>query len=155
MVTLRPARAGDLSDLTALLQLLFAIEKDFHGDAALQREGLRMILNCDRCCLMVAENNGRVVGMCSGQLTISTAEGGPALLIEDVIVAPDCRHQGIGRRLIDAVAGWAGERGVQRLQLLADTSNSTALLFYRQLGWKTTRLICLRKYRDAEVPGES
>lgn len=38
--------------------------------------------------VLVAETSGKVVGMATGQLTISTAEGGPALLVEDVVVAP-------------------------------------------------------------------
>ena len=104
-----------------------------------------MLIN-DRCCVLVAEVNGQAVGMCSGQMTISTAEGGPALLVEDMVVLGEYRGQGIGQRLMAKVAEWGKTKGVSRLQLLADRNNTPALEFYNHLGWQTTELICLRKH---------
>jgi len=37
-----------------------------------------MMLNNERGCVLAAEVNGQVIGMCSGQLTVSTEEDGPA-----------------------------------------------------------------------------
>jgi GNAT superfamily N-acetyltransferase len=65
--------------------------------------------------------------------------------VEDVVVEAAWRGQGLGRRLLAALADWAGEQGISRLQLLADRNNQPALDFYRQLGWQTTALICLRQ----------
>lgn len=145
-VIIRPARLADLPRLTELLQLLFAIEADFCGDPGRQRRGLELLLASENACLLVAEAAGEVVGMASGQVLISTAEGGPALLVEDVLVRPQWRGRGIGRKLLAAWAAWAEKRGISRLQLLADRDNAPALAFYDQLGWQTTRLICLRRY---------
>jgi len=145
IVTIRPARAGDIDSLTALLKILFTIEEDFIFDEMLQRRGLQMVLDNDRACLLAAEADGQVLGMCSGQLTVSTAEGGPALLVEDVVVRRDWHGRGIGRRLMESLGEWAGKKGVSRLQLLADRNNRPALDFYDKLGWQTTELICLRK----------
>ena len=144
MLTLRKARQQDLSELTALLRLLFSIEEDFSFNAATQRRGLAMMLDNDRGCVLVAEEAGQVVGMCTGQVVISTAEGGPALLVEDMVVDPAHRGQGIGRPLMNTMAGWAVEQGATRLQLLADTKNQPGLAFYQRLGWQETALICLR-----------
>jgi GNAT superfamily N-acetyltransferase len=94
--------------------------------------------------LWVADLNGRLVGICSAQIVISTAEGGTAAWVEDVVVSPDLRGHGIGRRLLDAVAAWAARRGIGRLQLLADRDHAAALAFYRRLDWQTTRMICLQ-----------
>jgi len=145
-VKIRLAAASDLDALTSLLQILFSIEEDFFFNKPLQRRGLELMLTNERCCVLVAEVNGQVVGMCSGQLTISTAEGGPALLVEDMVVLGDYRGQGIGQRLMAKVAEWGKTRGVSRLQLLADRNNTPALEFYNHLGWQTTELICLRKH---------
>ena len=82
----------------------------------------------------------------SGQLTISTAEGGPALTIEDVVVAKGWRPKGVGRCLMSEISRWSSMRGVSRLQLLADKTNVKALGFYKNIGWRSTKLICLRNY---------
>lgn len=145
MVIIRPARPGDIASLTALLKALFTIEEDFVFDEMLQRRGLQMMLDNYRACILAAEADGQVIGMCSGQLTVSTAEGGPALLVEDVVVRKDWHGRGIGRRLMESLGAWAGEKGASRLQLLADRNNGPALDFYGKLGWQTTELICLRK----------
>ncbi len=146
MAMLRKARQQDLGELTALLRLLFSIEEDFSFNAATQRRGLAMMLENDRGCVLVAEEAGRVVGMCTGQVVVSTAEGGPALLVEDMVVDPAHRGQGIGRALMNAMAGWAVEQGATRLQLLADSNNQPGLAFYQRLGWQKTALICLRRH---------
>ena len=142
---IRPANAADLDHMVALLKLLFAIEEDFDFDAGRQRRGLAMLLANEWATILVAEVSEQVVGMCTGQLTISTAEGGPALLIEDVVVGPAHRGHGIGANLLSSIAEWATDHGAQRLQLLADRNNEAGLTFYKKLGWQRTELICLRK----------
>ena len=143
-ITVRPARMEDLERLVGLLDLLFAIEADFRPDPVLQRQGLALLLDDERARVLVAERAGGVLGMCTGQLVVSTAEGGPALLVEDVVVDPDHRGRGVGRALLAALADWARGRGVRRLQLLADGSNGPALAFYDRLGWRATALVCRR-----------
>ena len=145
MVIIRPAQASDLDSLVDLLKTLFVIEADFTFDEPVQQRGLSMVMESERACLLVAEEEGAIIGMCSGQLTISTAEGGPALLVEDVVVREEWRGRGIARRLLDGIGAWAEGQGASRLQLLADRNNGQALAFYRHLGWRTTELICLRK----------
>ena len=143
-LTVRPARMEDLERLVGLLDLLFTIEADFRPDPARQQQGLALLLDDERARVLVAERADGVVGMCTGQLVVSTAEGGPALLVEDVVVDPDHRGRGVGRALLAALADWASSRGVRRLQLLADGNNGPALAFYDRLGWRATALVCRR-----------
>lgn len=145
---IRPARPDDLDRLTTLLGELFALEADFQIDAARQRRGLQLMLDAQRACVLVAEADRTVIGMATGQLTISTAEGGLALLVEDVVVAAAWRGRGIGRRLLAGLGEWAAAHNAQRLQLLADRNNETGLDFYRKLGWQVTALICLRTHTE-------
>ena len=44
-----------------------------------------------------------------------------------------------------AIEAWARARGATRLQLLADRENAPALAFYARVGWRATRLVCLRR----------
>ena len=142
---IRPARPADLDALVDLLRMLFSIEADFDFDAARQRQGLAMLLAHETAVILVAEAAGQVIGMCSGQLTISTAEGGFSLLVEDVVVAGPWQGKGVGRQLLAALEQWAADRKIARLQLLADRNNAVALGFYRKLGWQGTELICQRR----------
>ena len=145
-VNIRIAGPADLASLVSLLALLFSIEEDFVFDEPRQRRGLALMLANERGCVLVAEAAGRVIGMCSGQLLVSTAEGSLSLLVEDVVVDEQWRGRGIGRMLLAALSDWARANEVSRLQLLADRNNVPALDFYRRLGWQTTELICVRTF---------
>jgi GNAT superfamily N-acetyltransferase len=147
VITIRQGRIQDLEDFVELLKELFSIEADFNFDAVLQGKGLTRILedNSGGSCIMVAEGGGRVIGMCSAQMLISTAEGGPAALIEDMVVFPEYRGKGIGESLLSAIESWSVQKGATRMQLLADKNNCPALDFYMKNGCGMTQLICLRK----------
>lgn len=150
---IRSGTTSDVEALVALLGELFAIEADFSPDPDRQRRGLALLLDgSHERRVFVAEAGGRAVGMATVQVVISTAEGGPVGLVEDVVVARSRRGKGIGRLLLAAVEAWAAERGLARLQLLADRENAPALAFYGRSGWKPTQLACWRK-RPAESPG--
>ena len=147
-IEVRPAVPGDVAVLTTLLELLFSVEEDFHFDETRQRQGLELMMGSQTCCILVAVTAGEVIGMCSGQVTISTAEGGPALLVEDVVVKREWQGRQVGRDLLNALNNWAMDHGISRLQLLADRKNERALGFYQKLGWQVTSLIALRKYTE-------
>jgi len=143
---IRRAVHSDVNSLIGLLEILFSIESDFTVEEFKQRSGLEMMLNDDtRRCIMVAEINQQVVGMCTAQILVSTAEGGFVAIIEDLVVHKEYRGKGIGRGLLLSVESWAIAKGVKRLQLLADRNNTVALEFYKSLSWKSTQLICLHK----------
>lgn len=133
--------------MVALLKQLFAIETDFKIDVQRHRRGLALMV--DGCgkhrCVKVAEMSGKVVGMGSAQLLISTAEGSVVALVEDIVVDNQWRRMGIGREMMAALEQWSLKRGVTRLQLLADRTNFDALDFYDRIGWLPTKMICLRR----------
>ncbi|GIX09496.1 GNAT family N-acetyltransferase [Elioraea sp.] len=147
-VTVREGRAEDTQALTTLLAQLFAIEADFAIDPAVQARGLRLLGTRPDAVILVAEAEGRVVGMCTVQLTASTARGGLSAGIEDVVVDQVWRGRGVGRALLAAAEAWARGRGAVRLALLADETNLPALDFYDRLGFTRTRLVWLAKALD-------
>ncbi len=141
----RRAEAEDIPALVGLLRLLFSIEKDFVFNADKQERGLRLLLASPQAAVFVAEQDGQIAGMCTGQLLISTAQGGLSALIEDVAVLPVWQGKGVGRQLAAAAEAWAVNQGASRVQLLADRNNAPALAFYQKTGFQTTVMICLRK----------
>ncbi len=145
-IKIREASVSDMDSLVELLKTLFSVEEDFVFNESLQRRGLAMMLeNQEERCIMVAETDGKVIGICSIQTLISTAEGGQVGLVEDVVVNPSYRGKGIGKMLLSSLEKWAKKRGLKRLQLLADQNNLPALEFYEKMNWKKTQLICLRR----------
>lgn len=146
-VAIRKATASDVSDMVDLLELLFSIEKDFTFDETKHRQGLAMMLTePDVRCIVVAEVDQSIVGMCSVQTVVSSVEGGRAAWVEDVVIQKPFQGQGIGKKLLAFVEAWCAEQGIKRVQLLADQNNTSALEFYKKLNWQRTQLICLRKF---------
>jgi len=143
---IREAALEDIDGLLPLLKELFSIEADFAFNEDLQRRGLTMMLAPGKSRRMLAAFAGsRIIGMASIQTLISTAEGGLSGIVEDVVVAHEWRGKGIGLCLLEAIESWAHAKGLKRIQLLADATNTPALDFYRNSGWMTTQLVCLRK----------
>jgi GNAT superfamily N-acetyltransferase len=140
------ATSADLPQLADLLAELFALESDFQPERDKQLSGLRLILdNPSLGRLFVLRRNGKVAGMANALITVSTAEGGRVLLLEDVIVQKGFRGGGLGRKLVEHVMGWALEQGMTRMTLLADRDNQAALDFYRKLGFTSSHMTVLRK----------
>ncbi|MCF8128189.1 MAG: GNAT family N-acetyltransferase [Deltaproteobacteria bacterium] len=147
-ITIRGAEPSDAGHLVELLRVLFTLEEDFSFNEPVQRRGIELLISRQgpERQVFVAEKSGTVAGMCSIQTLISTAEGGPVGLVEDVIVSEGYRGNGIGNALMIAVGGWARKHGLKRVQLLAERGNTQALKFYRSKGWEITDLICVRKF---------
>lgn len=156
-IKFRPAQISDIPTIAGLIASLFAVEKDFSADTTRQVAALKLMLAREDILLWVAEEvldgDSQLVGFCSVQTLISTAEGGPVGLVEDVVVADSWRGAGIGRRLLEGAEAWARRRGCTRLQLLADQGNAQALDFYRHLGWQETRMHNWRRMlREEHTP---
>jgi GNAT superfamily N-acetyltransferase len=146
-IVIRRAKIDDIHILIELLTSLFTIETDFSIDTQKQENGLLLMLEqTDKSLVLVAEFNKKVVGMCTGQLLVSTAEGGFKVIVEDVVVAEDKRGLGIGSVLLSEIQKWAISCGANRMDLLADQSNNSALNFYNHQNWKRTKMVALQKY---------
>lgn len=143
--TIRRARQDDIPAMVGLLAQLFAIEADFEIAPEVQARGLAMLLARPEAAVFVAEHGAAVIGMCTAQLTVSTARGGLSAGLEDVVVEAAHRGRGLGARLVAAAEAFAREAGALRFALLADETNAPALDFYDHLGFSRTRLVWLAK----------
>jgi len=144
-IVIRKACEDDLFTMTRLLSELFTIEPDFSPDVRRQRSGLAALMSKSDATLLVASVQDEIVGMCTLQPLISTAEGGVVGMVEDLIVVESFRNLGIGCKLLNAVEKIAIEQDMSRLQLLTDCGNDLAGRFYGRLDWKCTQLNVMRK----------
>jgi len=106
------ARMDDIDELCELLNELFNIEEDFTPNYEKQKKGLELLIKDENCIIFVARHKNKVIGMCSIQILISTAEGGKVALLEDLVVAENFRNMGIGTKLLslDETEGFVSQQ---------------------------------------------
>jgi GNAT superfamily N-acetyltransferase len=139
------ARPEELPQLVALLGILFSQESEFAPDDAKQALALEKILSDETVGrIYVAREAGKVVAMATLLYTISTAEGGMAALLEDVIVLPGHRGRGIGSALLRHVLAEARKQGALRVTLLTDAQNERAKALYAKLGFRPSSMTAMR-----------
>ena len=139
------ATIEDLPQLTDLLYDLFTIEADFKPDRAKQMRGLQLILEQpNRGRIFVLRHNGMILGMINLLFTISTAEGGFVILLEDVIVHQNNRAQGIGGKLLKHAVDYAKQKNFLRITLLTDRLNDESQRFFKAHGFTKSTMIPMR-----------
>lgn len=146
-----PATLEDLDDLTELVMELFRLEEDFQPDRYKQEHGLKLILEQpNRGRIFVIRNEHKIVAMVNLLFTISTAEGGMVILLEDCIVHPDHRNQGLGGRLLEHVSDFAKRRGFLRITLLTDRVVKESRAFFARHGFSESAMIPMRRVISQE-----
>lgn len=145
-MNMRIATDEDIGRLSHLLEILFSQEKEFTPNAALQEAGLRAIISTPQVGeIMLAEAEGRIIGMVSLLYTVSTALGARVAILEDMIVDPDFRRRGVGSQLLEYALQISRERECARVTLLTDADNTGAHRFYERFGFTKSQMIPLRR----------
>lgn len=140
-----PATIEDLEPVVDLLIELFEQETDFSPDRQKQTRAVRLILeNPSRGRIFVLRHHERILGIVNLLVTISTAEGGFALLLEDLIVHRDFRGTGLGSKLLQFALDYAKEKGFVRITLLTDSNDERARRFYLKHGFYVSGMVPLR-----------
>jgi ribosomal protein S18 acetylase RimI-like enzyme len=97
------------------------------NDPAVDIPLMRDSANCD---LFLAEEEDRLLG------TVMVGHDGHRAWMYRLAVAPDRRHQSIGRALVHHAEGWAAMRGLRKIQLLIRETNGAVQGFYAKLGYE-------------------
>jgi len=139
------ATMEDLPQMADLLYDLFSHEGDFVPDRQKNIRGLELILEQpSRGRIFVYRWNGEILGMINLLFTISTAEGGFVVLLEDVIVHHNHRGRGVGTQLLNHAIEYAKKKDFLRLTLLADRVNAEGQEFFLRHGFFVSKMIPLR-----------
>ena len=118
-----PLNEGHLAQVTAIEAAVFSdpwSESAFRGE--MDNPGSRFL---------VAEQEGQVLGYLGMQLVLD--EG----YISNVAVAPPCRRQGIGAKLMAAAVDIARQEKLSLLTLEVRVSNTAAIALYERYGFQT------------------
>ena len=150
LMRVEPATIEDLSLLAELLMELFGQEPDFRPDYNNQMRGLRLILEQpSRGRIFVLRSANKIIGMINLLFTISTAEGGFVILLEDLIVARHFRGQGMGSELLKYAMEYAKQKNFLRITLLTDRMSEGSLAFFEKHGFQRSDMIPMRLYLGA------
>ena len=135
MIAIRPATVHDAPLLLRFIQALAAYEK-MPDAVKVTEDVLRAQLSASQPpfeCL-IAEADGAPTGFALFFTTYSTWLGKPGIWLEDLIVLPEVRRQGLGTALLRRLGELTAERGYGRLEWSVLDWNQPAIDFYASLG---------------------
>jgi GNAT superfamily N-acetyltransferase len=150
-IVIEPATEADLDELSQLLGELFAQESDFCPDKDKQLRGLRLIFEQpSRGRVFVLRRDGAIVGMINLLFTISTAEGGFVMLLEDLVIHKKYQGHGYGAKLLNHAIDFAKKKNFLRITLLTDRPENLAQEFFRRHGFVESSMIPMRLWLQSQ-----
>lgn len=134
---IRPATPNDLAAIVKLIRDLAEYEKLAHA-VVLNEDKLRAHLFGPRpyAEVLMAEDEGAVVGFALFFHNYSTFRGQPGIYLEDLFVVSEARGRGHGKALLVALAKLAVERDCARVEWSVLNWNEPSIRFYQSLGAK-------------------
>src|SRR6266446_4418427 len=144
-VVIEPATEADLDELSDLLGELFSEESDFRPNKQKQLRGLRLIFEQpNRGRVFVLRRDSAIVGMINLLFTISTAEGGFVVLLEDLVVHKEYQSKGYGSKLLQHAIDFAKQKNFLRITLLTDRPELRSQSFFRKHGFYESPMLPMR-----------
>ena len=153
---IEPATEHDLDELSRLRGELFSTESDFRPNKDKQLRGLRLIFEQpNRGRVFVLRRDNAIVGMINLLFTISTAEGGFVVLLEDLIIRQEHRGHGYGSMLLQHAIDFAKQKNFLRITLLTDRPELRSQVLFRRFGFHESSMMPMRLLLSPETGGQS
>lgn len=131
-ITIRRAVAADATTVQTLVLEIAAHEGDTEH-VLVTAPRWEQLLERDDVVVLLAERDGHPLGYTSAVRRLHLWTGGDVLAVDDVYVRPGERSQGLGRRLLTAMARVAEPEGLL-LTWGVEPANTGAQRFYAGLG---------------------
>jgi GNAT superfamily N-acetyltransferase len=129
---IRPATAGDLDTLVALMRDFYREDGDPFDAGASRAAFAALLAESSWGRVLVAEEDGTAVGYVALTLGFSLEFGGHDAFVDDLYVAPAHRGRGFGTALLAACEETCRKLGVRALHLAVKPSNRAAVLYGRR-----------------------
>lgn len=131
-------RFGELADVPVIAELIRSLARyeRLEHEVTMTEEKLTDALFGERqyAETLIAEEDGTPLGFALFFHNFSTFLAQPGIYLEDLFVVPEARARGIGRTLLERLAGIAVDRGCGRLEWSVLDWNKDAIGFYERLG---------------------
>jgi ribosomal protein S18 acetylase RimI-like enzyme len=148
----REAMAEDAEAIHALAGALAATVGDSPPRFEDVRARLVELLEEPRTRILVAEDDGVVVGVASLWIKPDLAHGDTVIEVPTLVVEEGSRREGVGKLLMEEVQRLGAANGADLIELVATTQNVAAREFYRTLGFVETDHVTLEFVGDMENP---
>lgn len=125
-ITIRPMTLADYDAVWALMLATPGVSRR----AADSRDSVERYLARNPGLSQVAESDGRLVGC------VFAGHDGRRGTLNHLIVHPDARRQGLGRRLVERALDGLEAAGIMKSYIFVFADNEDALAFWRALGWQ-------------------
>jgi GNAT superfamily N-acetyltransferase len=141
-----PGDIGRLLELTIELQEFHARPPVFnsaHLDVDASRRSFDRAIADDRCCVWVAEDDDRIVGM----MQVEPATRYRTVATIGIAIATDtARSQGVGTEILVQVLDWTREQGYEHCGAGWTSANQISDAFWRSRGFQPTRYTLARQF---------
>jgi aminoglycoside 6'-N-acetyltransferase I len=151
-VQIRPANDSDLAQLADMFEALWpksSAQEHAHELRLILGDKLESVLTMPLIILVAEASDGKLVGFVEVDLR-SHADGcnplQPVGYIEGWYVAEDCRHRGVGAKLIAGAEAWARQHGCVEMGSDALIDNELSQRAHQALGYEVVdRCVHYRK----------
>lgn len=131
--TVRPCTEADADELVPLMVVL-----SYATTPEQMRTRMARIAAHPDYHTLVAEREGRVVGMVGVQRGIAWNSDAPWARISSLAVLPEEQGRGTGAALVAAAEAWAREQGATSIHLTTNARREGAHRFYERIGYQNT-----------------
>jgi ribosomal protein S18 acetylase RimI-like enzyme len=132
----RPATTQDLDAVTALLVAQLREHRVDTGDAALRASVDGVLRHPERGRILVAVEDGRVVGFAALSFVWPLEHGGRSAWLEELYVDPPRRSRGVGTTLLHAAIEAATAAGAVAIDLEVDVDHERVARLYTREGFE-------------------
>ena len=98
--------------------------------------GPKLLAARDLVNVVVAEENGKLLGACLSLMTFSTFRGAKGMYVVDLFVDAEARNRNVGFALLQQSARRAVAKGATFIKLEVDVGNEGGARFYERIGFK-------------------
>ena len=130
----REAKPGDAAALVRLMRLL---EHDVDEKAVRKRISA---LTKDKLPPLVATLDKKVIGLCGLHRMVTIHRDKPVGRVTIIVVAEDCRREGIGKLLLEAAEEHLRRRGCGLIEATSNDRLTAAHGFYRHMAYERTSI---------------
>ncbi|MBU5593197.1 GNAT family N-acetyltransferase [Clostridium sp. MSJ-4] len=131
--SVRLLNADEFHSAAKVLQSCEGYSREFTGESD---EWVKEWNEDENSCVLVAEENSEIIGVCCLNIYGFYSEKGPVLWLREIGVMPRWQGKGIGYALINKAFKWGEEHGAKRSFLACDIENCNGIRLYEKFGYR-------------------